>query len=278
MSDVKVVIPYYGGKHKLSRELVPMIPPHKHYFEAFAGGLSMFFRKTKAEWNCVNDLNKDITNLYMVLGDEYLFNKLSRKVYYAVKSRTYYDQIKDKIQTNPNFYVPDVDRAFEYYFYIRNSFNSQMNSGFNIDIGGWTTALQESLTFGREKMNGVVVENMDYKDLIIKYAEKENSFWYFDPPYTMAEEMGYYRINFDDVEHMLFHDKVTKLAQHKSTPRIMISYDDSEWVRNKYKNWIIKEITTTYAGNLNDPNKKFVELVILNYIPKKKEIGLFDAK
>ena len=50
-----IVIPYYGGKYELSKVLVPLIPPHKRYIEMFAGGLSMFFRKTKAKWNIVND-------------------------------------------------------------------------------------------------------------------------------------------------------------------------------------------------------------------------------
>ena len=40
-----VVIPYWGGKYKLSKVLIPMIPKHKHYIEVFAGGLSMFFHK-----------------------------------------------------------------------------------------------------------------------------------------------------------------------------------------------------------------------------------------
>ena len=45
---MKAILPYYGGKVKLSKLLVELIPPHKHYIEVFAGGLSMFFRKNKA--------------------------------------------------------------------------------------------------------------------------------------------------------------------------------------------------------------------------------------
>ena len=63
--DCPIVIPYYGGKYSLSKVLVPLIPPHSRYIEMFAGGLSMFFRKTKAEWNILNDKDNNIVNLYM---------------------------------------------------------------------------------------------------------------------------------------------------------------------------------------------------------------------
>ena len=62
--DCPVVMPYYGGKFRLSKQLVPMLATHDRYFEVFAGGLSMFFRKPKAEISVVNDIDNDIVNLY----------------------------------------------------------------------------------------------------------------------------------------------------------------------------------------------------------------------
>ena len=61
--DCPVVIPYYGGKYELSKRFIPLIPPHDRYFEVFAGGLSMFFRKNKAIWNVLNDKDNNIVNL-----------------------------------------------------------------------------------------------------------------------------------------------------------------------------------------------------------------------
>ena len=50
-----VIIPYFGGKFELSQYLVPMLHKHNRYIEMFAGGLSMFFRKPRVDWNIVND-------------------------------------------------------------------------------------------------------------------------------------------------------------------------------------------------------------------------------
>ena len=55
----------------MSKILVPLIPSHQRYIEMFAGGLSMFFRKKKAKWNVVNDIDNNIVNLYMCVMHDY---------------------------------------------------------------------------------------------------------------------------------------------------------------------------------------------------------------
>ena len=62
-----VVIPYYGGKYELSKKLISMLPSHDRYFEPFFGGGSMFFRKPKADWNILNDVDNDLVNLYITI-------------------------------------------------------------------------------------------------------------------------------------------------------------------------------------------------------------------
>ena len=62
--NVKQLFAYFGGKQAVSGRLVTMIPPHKAYIELFAGGLAVFFKKTNANFNVVNDINSLIANLY----------------------------------------------------------------------------------------------------------------------------------------------------------------------------------------------------------------------
>ena len=272
---MKAILPYYGGKVKLSKQLLELAPPHKHYIEVFAGGLSMFFRKNKADWSAINDLSRDIANFWMVVGDEYLFNQFTRKVYYATKSRLYYEQIKKYIREDKWFVLPDVERAFKYYFFIRNSFNAQINSGFSKDVAGWTTGLEQVLKDAAIKFDGVIVENMDYKLLIDKYKEKTNAFWYFDPPYVVAEGASYYAINFQESEHLIMKHKIDHLVDSFDPPNVMISYDNVPAIREMYKDWTITEIPVKYAGNINEPGKEFIELVITNYKPNKAQESLF---
>lgn len=272
---MKAILPYYGGKVQLSRELIQYIPNHKHYIEVFAGGLSMFFRKQKTEWSAINDLNRDIANFWLVVGDKYLFEQFTRKVYYASKSRLYYEQIKENIRSDRWFALPDVDRAFMYYFFIRNSFNAQINSAFSKDVAGWTTHLEQVLRDAAVKFDGVIVENMDYKKLVDKYKEKSNAFWYLDPPYTMADKESYYGINFMESEHAIMRTKMQRLHENPSKPNIMISYDNSNEVKRLYDGWYFTEITVKYAGRVTNQDKEDIELVITNFEPKKPQETLF---
>ena len=83
--DCPVVIPYYGGKYTMSRQLVGKIPPHRRYFEPFFGGGSMFFRKKKAEWNVLNDIDNDLVNLYLCVISR--FSELCEYVEWIPRSR-----------------------------------------------------------------------------------------------------------------------------------------------------------------------------------------------
>lgn len=265
-----VIIPYWGGKYKLSKVLIPMIPPHKHYIEVFAGGLSMFFHKAKAEWNCVNDISNDIANLYMVIGDKTLFDIFARKTYYAIKSRGYYDQIRDDIKTSV-FTMPDVERAFNYFYFIKNSFNARLNTAFAKDITGWLLSMENNLKFARQALDGVIVENMDFNVLFKKYGEKDDVFWYIDPPYTMADKEKYYIFSFSREQHIQLTSRINNMC-NTTDGKFMLSYDNSDFVRSLYGNYQITELITKYSGNRNNPGEEFVELVITNYKIQRQEI------
>ena len=49
-----------GGKSKLKKKIISIMPQHKVYVEPFIGGGSVFFAKEPAELNIINDKDKDI--------------------------------------------------------------------------------------------------------------------------------------------------------------------------------------------------------------------------
>ena len=162
------VIPFYGGKYKISRYLVSILPEHDKYIEVFAGGLSMFFRKRKAEWSCINDINKDLINLYVCISDEKRLNKLVEKAYWIPKSRAFFDITKYTL--GKTFSIPDTDRAFAYYYFIKNSFNNRMDTAFSKDITGWVHSQITGLRLAREKLDGVI----PYDAYSIAYENRKN--------------------------------------------------------------------------------------------------------
>jgi len=271
LSDCPVVIPYYGGKFELSRRLVPMLPPHKRYIEVFAGGLSMFFRKKKAEDNIVNDIDNDIVNLYISVLED--FDNFAKYIKLIPRSRYLFDEYKAEIHKTKEIKIPDYKRAAMYYYVIRNAFNKNPNN--IMSIGGnpnWRMKLSNEIVLSRAKLDEVLVENMDFRKLVEKHTPTEDDLWYLDPPYIVASERkDYYMHTFNMPDHIGVKEVCDTINQ--ANGKFMVSYDDRQEVRDMFeKDYIIKEIKTIYAGS--NSKKEKTELVIMNY---KQEGGQQEA-
>lgn len=62
------LIPWPGGKRRLSKQLFPLFPTHSCYVEPFAGAAGMLFEREKpAKVEVLNDVNRDLVSLYRVV-------------------------------------------------------------------------------------------------------------------------------------------------------------------------------------------------------------------
>ena len=64
---MRPIIARMGGKTKLADKIIKLFPPDEYiktYVELFVGGGSIFFKKKEAQINILNDLDKDIYNIY----------------------------------------------------------------------------------------------------------------------------------------------------------------------------------------------------------------------
>src|SRR5829696_2917494 len=85
---------WHGGKYYLAPKIVALMPPHLHYVEPFAGGLSVLLARDPADprlWagatggtrgvsEVVNDLNHELTNFWACLRDPPLFAEMYRRL------------------------------------------------------------------------------------------------------------------------------------------------------------------------------------------------------
>ena len=153
--DCPIVLPYYGGKYEMSKKLIPLISPHERYFEVFAGGLSMFFRKPKAKWNVLNDKDSNIVNLYMSVITKR--KELIDNLFWLPKSRELFLNFKGEIRDeNHTFEIPDPLQAAKYLYCIRYSFNKLIHTPFskNKDMNkDW----ESELTYSRKFLGGSTI-------------------------------------------------------------------------------------------------------------------------
>ncbi len=65
-AKLKTPLVYYGGKQTMLKHILPLIPKHSTYTEAYVGGGSVLFAKEPCRFEVINDLNGEIVNFYRV--------------------------------------------------------------------------------------------------------------------------------------------------------------------------------------------------------------------
>lgn len=75
-----MVLRRIGNKSKMAKKIVPHFYSHRMYIELFFGAGGLFFNKTKAQYNIMNDNCSEVFNLYQCLqsNKEELHNKLTQ--------------------------------------------------------------------------------------------------------------------------------------------------------------------------------------------------------
>jgi len=268
------IISYYGGKARLAETLIDWMPPHENYLEPFAGGLSVFFKKAKAKWNAVNDLDKDIANLYYVCSRGDLFEEFKQRTFFLIQSKEIYDIIRDNIKKKKRkIKIPDIQRAVDYFFYITVSFNNRPGTSITKNVNKWNSEIIDKLEWSRRKLDQVIIENLDINAFIKKYSRKKNAMWFFDPPYYVTEGTNYYGHVFNTYHHEMFRDSVDKLKKKNPDCYIMITYDDHSAIRRLFKDYHIKEVDVTYSSSHETIQTN--EIVITNYKLNDKQQTLF---
>ena len=64
-----IAFPYYGGKHSEVDFIRPLLPATNTYVEPFCGAATILLNRSRSNVEVLNDLNKDIANLFSVLRD-----------------------------------------------------------------------------------------------------------------------------------------------------------------------------------------------------------------
>jgi DNA adenine methylase len=186
----KTPITYYGGKINLVSTIIPLIPPHTIYTEAFFGGGAIFFAKPPSEAETINDTNNMVVNFYEVVKTD--FDSLKVKIEATLFSRASYS-VALAIYRMPHLF-DKIQQAWAFYI--------GTNMGFSCQIGSWgydkyskrVKAFQnKKLVFNQDifkRLEHAQIENNDACK-VIKSRDTEDAFHYADPPYFNSN-MGHY--------------------------------------------------------------------------------------
>lgn len=201
---MKAPLSYYGGKQLMLKHILPLVPPHNLYTEAFAGGAAVLFAIPPCEAEIVNDLNRELINFYMVAKSQYA--ELKQMIDKTLHSRDLHVHALH-INKLPDFFT-SVERAWALWILSKTSFASKLDGAFGYDLEGGVpeklnNAKKEFTATLCERLENVTIENRDALKVIESYDKKE-AFHFVDPPYV-GSNCGHYQnmFNEDDLKQLL---------------------------------------------------------------------------
>lgn len=187
-------ITYYGGKQKMLRHILPLIPPHRIYNEPFFGGGTVFWAKVPAYYEFINDINGEVVNFYRVLKTD--FAAFKRELDGTLHSQLQHREAR-AIYAAPEAHTP-VRRAWAFWVL-------SMESLFHIVGNTWTFRKNGhgrpplEVTLGKERLTETYAARLEMANIfsgdavdIIRRVDRPNAFHYVDPPYFKSNQ-GHYK-------------------------------------------------------------------------------------
>src|SRR6185369_6832178 len=105
---------YIGGKNRLAKQIIALLPEHQTYVEAFAGGAQVLFHKTPSNVEVLNDLDFDVVNFFRVV--QWHDEELVRYMRYCLVSRKLHEI---HLATDPAT-LTDIQRAGRFLYLQKN--------------------------------------------------------------------------------------------------------------------------------------------------------------
>lgn len=198
---------WFGGKGMMLAKLLPLLPSHKIYAEAFGGGGSMLFGKDPAPVEIYNDLNSGLVNFFRVLRDPDRAAKLHFLANATPMSREEYDHCRATWRQCED----DVERAYRWFVVARMSFAGRFGGSWGLSVASSNRGMAQStskwisthamLGEAHHRLMRVQIEHVDFRRFIEHYDSRETLF-YLDPPYVLStRKSGGYEHELTEEDH-----------------------------------------------------------------------------
>lgn len=260
------VIKYPGSKWSIANWIISHFPSHHSYLEPFFGSGAVLFTKKRSPIETVNDLDKDVVNLFRQIREN--TERLADTIYWTPYARSEYERAWAAQYTETDPFQRAVD------FYIR----MMMGHGFRTtgERVGWKNDVQgreaayaagywcktpEMIFEAAERLRKVQIENLPAVDLIRRF-NFPNVLIYADPPYVLSTRHGkQYRHEMTDEQH---EELLDTLSNHCGP--VLLSGYDSDLYRDILHDWHREEIPSRAQTSGTR-----VEVLWMNFEPMSQE-------
>lgn len=251
-----MILTRLGNKKSLSGDIWKYFPKHRMKIIPFFGAGGIYFNTPKAKYNVLNDLDDDVTNLYLVVQNQK--DELAEAVKKMPISQTLVKHWRKNTETDP------IKKAIR--FLLLSNF-TYLGKGDTLRIGVNNTknALLEKIDPTFKALGNSCITNLDFRKVLktISFSptvlKKEDAFMYLDPVYLGTEH--YYKVpkwtdedTFDCFE-MMDNSGIKCAMSEFDHPFVMSEAEKRNFVITPIKN----------RRNIKNTRK---EILITNYRPQ----------
>jgi DNA adenine methylase len=270
------ILQYPGKKNSIATWIINRFPNDYQsmtYLEPFFGSGCIFFRKDRSAVETINDLDKEISNLFLQIRDNP--EELVLLLMNTPWSRDEYN-LSFEATDNP---IEQARRCIVRFWFtiganvrVKNGMRFEIlrNTGglsnFHVSLPGIIAQASERLKHNRNSI--VQIENRNVFELIPKY-NRENVFMYLDPPYLLET-----RKNKRIYKHELTNDEHEELLKLIccSKAKIMISGYMNDLYCKYLSGWRLEQTIAKDQAN-NDKT----ECIWMNYMDSQVNLFLQGA-
>ena len=251
-------ISYYGGKQTMLPHILPLIPEHTIYTEAFFGGGAVFWAKKPVKNEIINDFNANVYIFYKILQTRFV--ELQTLVQQSVVSREAYKAAL--VIYHAPFAFTEVQQAWAFWYATNCGYSNQIgNCRITTNSKNATALTNRIATFTdtySARLQGVQIDNNDATEVIARH-DTLSTFHYIDPPYVGAKQ-GHY----GGYEQAHFNELLATLANVKGK-FLLSSYHNPQLTQYVQQHgWYQKEVSM-HLGSSNSAGKKRTEVLTANY-------------
>lgn len=181
---VSMILTRFGNKRRLAKDLYKHFPKHRMRIELFFGGGGAYFYMPQPKYAILNDLDDDVTNLYLVLLNHK--DELKRQIELLPISQSLFNYWKVNRETDP------MKKAIR--FLLLSNF-SYMGKGCILRLGldNAKKTLLKNIEPTFESLSNAKITNLDFRKVLKKISfskglnDKDEAFVYLDPVYLDTE-------------------------------------------------------------------------------------------
>ena len=258
---------WVGGKSRLRKPIIDLLPGHTCYVEPFAGAAWVLFGKPLSQVEILNDIDQELITFFRVIKSEP--EKLIASFEWELASRAEFERLASLKSSE----LSDIERAHRFYYLIMAGWGGELNyprfatsitdGGHGNRLIGALKTLRERILPVYERLRTVIIENLDWRNCIERY-DRANTVMYLDPPYP--ENGCNYAHNMRSWEE---HQELAERLSRAKCKWILSSYDIPK-IHDLFHDCFMVSVQSTSGMRVKKGDHSRVlnkEVLVTNYEP-----------